>query len=99
MAYGLVRELGKRYVVIAVFQLHTDVYTGAVLFNISPDNVLQFQDKMKKFVDNLTKLSKILAPSVLFLNNAHFPFIKKVFPFTYNRINLANFDDCKLGDS
>ncbi|KAG4065986.1 hypothetical protein HA402_001233 [Bradysia odoriphaga] len=53
---------------------------GAVLFNISPDVVVQFQDKIKKFVDDLTKLSKILAPSVLFINNAHYPFLKKVTP-------------------
>lgn len=72
---------------------------GAVVFNISPDNVVQFQDDIKKFIENLTKLSKILAPSVLFINNAHFPFIKKVFPFLKPN-NSSDLENCKsTGDT
>ncbi len=93
LAHGLIRELGRFF--LCFFGCHflnnIHVETGAVLFNISPDVVVQFQDNIKKFIANLTKLSKIIAPSALFINNAHFPFIKKVFPFQLQSNRSSDF--------
>lgn len=49
----------------------------AVMFDISPENVYKFQD-INYFLHLITKMSRILQPSILFIDGAHKPFYKKI---------------------
>lgn len=49
----------------------------AVLFDISPEKVYKFQD-INYFLHLISKMSRILQPSILFIDGAHKPFYKKI---------------------
>lgn len=65
---------GKKHIIYALI-----AELGAVVFNLSSDVVLKYQDNMAYFVHLVDKMAKILQPVVLFIDEAHKPFIKKVF--------------------
>lgn len=54
------------------------VNADAVMFNLSPSNVLKYAEDLAKFTNNVSKMARLMAPSILFIDGAHLPFIKKV---------------------
>lgn len=63
---------GKKYLAYAICS-----ETNSVLFDLSPDKIAPIED-MKYFINLVTQMSRILQPSVLFINGAHKPFYKKI---------------------
>lgn len=58
---------------------------GAIMFNLSPHIVYKFKDDLPNFINTITQVASIVAPSVYFINGAHYPFIKKVnFKYYFN---------------
>lgn len=53
-------------------------FVDAVVFNLSPSVIIKFADNTDLFISNVSKMAKLMAPSILFINGAHYPFIKKV---------------------
>lgn len=65
---------GKKHIVYAVA-----AEIGAVVFNLNSDVVYKYKENMPYFVHLVTKMATMLQPTVLFIDGAHKPFIKKVF--------------------
>lgn len=63
---------GKKHIIYAVAN-----ELGAVVLNLSSDVVCKFEDNMPYFVHLVTKMARNLQPCVLFIDEAHKPFIKK----------------------
>lgn len=63
---------GKKYLAHAICS-----ETNSVLFDLSPDKIAPIED-MKRFVNLVTQMARILQPTILFINGAHKPFYKKV---------------------
>lgn len=53
---------------------------GVIKFDLSPHIVVKFKNSIQLFADNVVKLARLLQPSILFIDGAHNPFIKKVDP-------------------
>lgn len=64
---------GKKHIIYALA-----AELGAVVFNLSSDVVAKYKDDMPYFVHLVTKMASVLQPSVLFIDEAHKTFIKKV---------------------
>ena len=65
-------KCGKKFLVEA---LCTDM--DALMFDLSPINVAPIQD-IKKTLDLVMKMAKTFEPSVIFIDGAHKPFIRKM---------------------
>lgn len=53
---------------------------GVVKFDLSAPIVCKFRDDLKTFTEDVCKMARLMQPSVLFIDQAHNPFIKKVLP-------------------
>lgn len=51
---------------------------GVIKFDLSPAVVVKFKDNLQTFLDDVIKMAKLMQPSMLFIDGAHYPFIKKV---------------------
>lgn len=54
--------------------------TDAIMFDLSASVVVQFSENMQAFCENVLKMAKLMAPSVLYIDGAHTPFIKRIPP-------------------
>lgn len=52
----------------------------AVILDISPSKIHQFENDMDRFIGVIRKMSKLLEPTIIFVDHAHKPFSKRVFP-------------------
>lgn len=66
---------GKKYMVDALAN-----EMGVVKFDLSARVVVRFRDDLKTFADNVVKMARLMQPSMLFMDGAHNPFIKKIAP-------------------
>lgn len=64
---------GKKHIVWALAD-----ELNAVIFNLTPEIVAKYKDNLKYFLHLVNKMSRILQPTILFIDGAHKPFIKKV---------------------
>lgn len=66
---------GKKFMVDA---LATEI--GVVKFDLSAPVCVRFADDMAAFVQDVVRMARLLQPSMLFVDGAHKPFIKKIAP-------------------
>lgn len=52
---------------------------GVIKFDLSASVVVQFKDNLPLFFDDVLKMAKLMQPSMLYIDGAHNPFIKKVY--------------------
>ncbi|CAD7081244.1 unnamed protein product [Hermetia illucens] len=64
---------GKQFLVQAIAS-----EVGAIVFDISPENVVQFEANMKYFLHLINKMSRALQPTILYINQCERLFWKKV---------------------
>lgn len=60
--------------------------SGAIKFDLSPAVMSKITDNIGTVVEDVLKMARLMAPSVLYIDGAHTPFIKKV-----NRIFQCGF--------
>lgn len=58
----------------------SNIFTDAVFINLSPEKVLQFADDMEMFAHIVVKVAKAFQPAILYIEEAHRLFVKKVPP-------------------
>lgn len=66
---------GKKFMIDALIN---DM--GVIKFDLSANIVCKFRDDLKTFTEDVFKMARLLQPSVLYINQAHNPFIKKILP-------------------
>lgn len=63
---------GKKHIIYGLI-----AELGAVVFNLSSEVIAKYKDNLPYFVQLVTKMAATLQPSVLLIDEAHKPFMKK----------------------
>lgn len=79
LAKAIATDMSKNQNVFSIdFILNIMVsFPDAIMFNLSASVVSKFSDDMNTFMENVFKMAKLMSPSVLYIDGAHTPFIKK----------------------